>query len=51
MVRFLTVAVPTLVIVPVFCSTYMGVMALNNTAHIGHAIVADFNHAPIKYFT
>ena len=48
MVRVSTVAAPRLVIVPVFCPTYTGVMALNNIAHIGHATVADFDRAPIK---
>ena len=47
MVRILTVAAPRLVIPLVFCPTYTGIMALNNSAHIRHATVADFGR---EYF-
>ena len=50
MVRVLTVAAPRLVIALVFCPTYTGIIVLNNSAHIRHATVADFDRAPIKYF-
>ena len=49
MVRVSTVAASKLVIIPVFCPTYTGVMAPDNIAHIGHTTVADFDHAPVKY--
>ena len=48
-VRVSTVAAPRLVIALVFCPTYMGIMALNNSAHIRHAAVADYDCASIKY--
>ena len=31
-----------------FRPTYMGVMALDNIAHIGHTTVADFDRAPLR---
>ena len=51
MVKVSTVTAPKLVIVPVFCPTYKGVMALNDIGHIGHTTIADFDRAPVKYLT
>ena len=50
-IRVSTAAAPKLVIIPVFCPTYTGVMALDNHAHIGHTTVANFDHAPVKDLT
>ena len=48
--RLTTVTAPRLVIALLSCSTYMGVVSLNNTSHIGHATVAKLNRVPIKHF-
>ena len=50
MVRVSTVAVSRLVIVPVFCPTYAGVMKLNNIVYIRRATVTDFDRALIEHF-
>ena len=51
MVRVFTVAAPNLVITPVFCSAYTGVMTLDNIAQIGRTTVADFDRALVEYLT
>ena len=50
MVRVSTVTAPSLIIALVFCPTYTGIMVLINSAHIGHAAVADFDCASTEYF-
>ena len=48
MVRISTVAAPSLVIMPAFCPTYAGIMALDNVAHTWHTTVANLDRAPVK---
>ena len=48
MVRVSTVAAPDLIIIPVFCPTYTGIMALDGLAHIWHTTVANFDRASGK---
>ena len=48
MVRLSTVAAPKLVIMPVSCPMYAGIMALDEIAHIWHTTVTNLDRAPVK---
>ena len=48
--RFAAIAALRLVTVPLFYSTYTGIVLFDYTSHIGHTTVAHFDRVPIKPF-